>query len=79
MLHENGSRPEKLIYMANQIGKFCTSQGAETAPAAIAEHIKKFWDPRMRKTIIAYLEAGGEGLDPPVYAAIESLRKAQTA
>lgn len=66
---------EKLVHMANQIGKFFASQGAETAPAAIAEHLRKFWDPRMRAGILAHLEAGGAGLDPLVRQAIELLRE----
>ena len=33
--------------------------------AGIAEHLEKFWDPRMRKAICAYVDAGGAGLDPP--------------
>ena len=40
--------PDKLVYMANQIGKFFASQGPDQAAAGIAEHIEKFWDPRMR-------------------------------
>jgi formate dehydrogenase subunit delta len=68
-------RPDKLIYMANQIGRFWTSQGADKAPDAIAEHIKKFWDPRMRKAILSHLDAGGSGLDPLVRAAIERLAR----
>ena len=40
----------------------------------IASHIRKFWDPRMREAIFAYIDAGGEGLDPPVLQAIKSLR-----
>lgn len=66
---------EKLVYMANQIGKFFASQGAEKAPAAIAEHLRKFWDPRMRAGILAHLDAGGVGLDPLVRQAVERLRE----
>ena len=55
---------DKLVYMANQIGKFFASQGTEKAAAGTADHIKKFWDPRMRAPIFAHLEAGGAGLDP---------------
>ncbi len=65
--------PNKLIYMANQIGKFFASQGGDQAAAGIAEHIRKFWDPRMRATIIAHFETGGAGLDPPVREAIGKL------
>jgi formate dehydrogenase subunit delta len=63
--------------MANQIGKFFASQDKTKAPAAIAEHLKKFWDPRMRDAILAHLAKGGEGLDPLVRRAVEQLAAAQ--
>jgi formate dehydrogenase subunit delta len=66
--------PDKLVYMANQIGTFFRSQGAGKAPEAIAEHIQKFWEPRMRSAIFAHLDAGGAGLDLLVREAIEKLR-----
>jgi formate dehydrogenase subunit delta len=66
--------PDRLIYMANQIGAFFKSQGHDRAVPGIAEHIKKFWDPRMRSAILAHLDGGGEGLDPEVRAAIETLK-----
>ena len=56
--------PDRLIYMANQIGKFFQSQGHDKAVPGIAEHIRKFWEPRMRAAIFAHLDAGGAGLDP---------------
>lgn len=68
---------DKLIYMANQIGKFFISQGQEQAVAGTADHIQKFWDPRMRKAIFAHLEAGGGGLDPVVREALERLAAAR--
>ena len=68
---------DRLIYMANQIGKFFQSQGHDQAVAGVAEHIRKFWDPRMRRGIFAHLDAGGAGLDPPVRKAIETLKAAQ--
>jgi formate dehydrogenase subunit delta len=40
----------------------------------IAEHIRKFWDPRMRTKILAHLDAGGAGLDPDVREALATLR-----
>jgi formate dehydrogenase subunit delta len=60
--------------MANQIGKFFEVQRADEVVPGIANHIKKFWDPRMRKAIFAYLDEGGDGLDPPVREAIERLK-----
>ena len=67
---------EKLVYMANQIGKFFASQGPDLAVAGTAEHIRKFWDPRMRAAIFAHLDSGGAGLDPAVRQAIERLKTA---
>ena len=61
-------------YMANQIGKFFASQGPDKAVAGVAEHLAKFWDPRMRAAIMAHLDAGGVGLDPPVREAVDRLR-----
>jgi len=49
---------------------------AQVDPGPIAEHIRKFWDPRMRKAILAHLDAGGSGLDPSVRDALETLKKA---
>jgi formate dehydrogenase subunit delta len=65
----------KLVYMANQIGKFFVTQGEEQAVPSIADHLQKFWDPRMRAQILKHLEAGGAGLDPPVRRAVEQLRQ----
>jgi formate dehydrogenase subunit delta len=64
----------KLVYMANQIGKFFVGEDKNTAAANIADHLKKFWDPRMRTEIIAHLAAGGEGLDPAVREAVATLK-----
>ena len=61
--------------MANQIGKFFASQGPDRAVAGTAEHIKKFWDPRMRAAILAHLEEGGAGLDPAVREAWQFRRQ----
>jgi formate dehydrogenase subunit delta len=69
--------PDRLIYMANQIGTFFGSQGHDKAVPGIAEHIRKFWDPRMRKGILAHLDAGGAGLDPNVREAISALKSAE--
>jgi formate dehydrogenase subunit delta len=69
--------PDRLIYMANQIGTFFRSQGHDKAVPGIAEHIRKFWDPRMRKGILAHLDAGGAGLDPNVREAIAALKSAE--
>jgi formate dehydrogenase subunit delta len=70
--------PDKLVHMANQIGKFFTSQGPDKAEAGIAQLIARFWDPRMRAAIFAHLDAGGAGLDPNVHEALTSLKAASS-
>ena len=67
-------KPDNLVYMANQIGKFFQYQKEDEVVPGIADHIKKFWDPRMRKAIFAYVDQGGEGLDPKVREAILRLQ-----
>jgi formate dehydrogenase subunit delta len=68
---------DKLVMMANQIGKFFVPQPGGHAVEAIANHIEKFWDPRMRAQIVAHLAAGGKGLDEPVRLAVGRLREAR--
>ena len=68
------SHDGRLVYMANQIGKFFQSQGHDNAVSGVADHIKKFWDPRMLAGIFAHLDAGGADLDPNVREAIALLK-----
>jgi formate dehydrogenase subunit delta len=65
--------PERLVYMANQIGRFFAHQPEAQAVASTADHLKKFWDPRMRKAILDYVDQGGDGLQPSVRQAVLSL------
>jgi formate dehydrogenase subunit delta len=62
-----------LVRMANRIGDFFESMPChEEALSGIADHIHRFWDPRMRRELLAHLDAAqGEGLSPIL---IESLR-----
>ena len=67
---------DKLVMMANQIGKFFVPQRLADPVDAIADHLRKFWDPRMRAAIIAHLEQGGTDLDDPVRQAVRRLKEA---
>lgn len=71
------STHDKLVYMANQIAKFFGSQPEDEAIAGAADHLRKFWDPRMRAKIIAHLDGGGAGLDPLASKAIARLKTLQ--
>jgi len=67
-----------LIAMANDIGNYFRAQGRDEAIAGIANHIKRYWTPRMRQKLNAYLAQGHGELDELPRAAIESLN-AQTS
>jgi formate dehydrogenase subunit delta len=61
---------ERLRYMADQIARNFAAQGEEAAIAATAEHIRLFWDPRMKAAIL-----GGDrsALSPIVAAALQQV------
>ena len=50
------------VRMANQISSFFKSYSEKEALEGIAEHINKFWEPRMRTLFFALIDKGGEGL-----------------
>lgn len=66
---------EKLVRMANQIGTFFKSKTHEEGVAGVAEHINKFWEPRMRRQFFEIVDAGGEGLLPIVLEAAPKVRR----
>ncbi len=74
MSPENAGPGSRLVRMANQIGAFFVAQPGDHAAEEIAEHLKRFWEPRMRAAIVAELDAGHERFTPAVRAAVERLR-----
>ena len=68
---------DRLVMMANQIGRFFTPQRDGDAVAGIADHLEKFWDPRMKASIVAHWRSGGAGLDGPVREAVGRLKEAK--
>ncbi|TAN53376.1 MAG: formate dehydrogenase [Methylococcaceae bacterium] len=63
---------EQLIDMVNQIGGFFDAEtNREEAMSDIADHLKKFWEPRMRRQIVAHVATqNGAGLSGIVRDAI---------
>jgi len=53
-----------LIKMANEISAFFAgAEDGEQAARAVASHLKRFWEPRMRAQMLAYYEQrAGAGL-----------------
>jgi formate dehydrogenase subunit delta len=69
---------DNLIRMANRIGDFFEPQPVRAdALTGIADHLRKFWDPRMRAELLAAIDAGrATELHPVVLAAVEAHRAA---
>ena len=68
------SSEQHLVKMANDIGNFFRGEPErEAAIAGIANHIRKFWTPRMRDKLIAQLGQAETGLDELPRAALLSL------
>ena len=66
--------PDKLAYMANQIGKFFAHQKHDVASPRSPIIWRSTWDPRMRSGILAHLD--DVQLDPLVREAMKSLQVA---
>ncbi|WP_315918151.1 formate dehydrogenase subunit delta [Mesorhizobium sp. SP-1A] len=69
------STSEKLVMMANQIATFFLSQPHDEAAAGVANHINKFWEPRMRRQFFEMIDAGGKGFKPLVIEAASRIRR----
>jgi formate dehydrogenase subunit delta len=68
-----------MIRMANQISDFFKSYSEQEAIAGIADHITKFWDPRMRKDFFMHMDAGGDGLSDLVKKSAELVKRPKVA
>jgi formate dehydrogenase subunit delta len=63
-----------LVKMANQIGDFFSSWPDQTeASKETANHLRKFWAPRMRHALLDHVDQhGGEGLNDFVLSSIHA-------
>ncbi len=61
---------ERLRYMADQIARNFAAQGEAEAAEATAEHIRLFWDPRMKAALLA---DDRSALSPVVARAVDLL------
>lgn len=65
---------QRLITMANDIARYFASEPEHAAGVAgVADHLRKFWNPRMCEQLINHVEHGGAGLDPLADAAVRRL------
>ncbi|RFU11500.1 formate dehydrogenase [Rhodobacteraceae bacterium W635] len=61
--------PEKMVTMANQIASFFKTQPGDDQDERVADHLRDFWEPRMRDQLREYVAEGGAGLDELVIKA----------
>ncbi|WP_052864180.1 formate dehydrogenase subunit delta [Streptomyces niger] len=59
--------------MANDIARAFRHLPREQAIEAVAGHIGRFWDPRMRSRLTRFVDEGAEGIAPEVVAAVRLL------
>ena len=62
------------IRMINNIASHFGYLRAEQAAAAVADHIRRFWDPRMRHRLILLAASDTRDLEPIALAAAALLR-----
>jgi len=68
---------DQLTKMVNDIAAFFESEsGREKAIDDVATHMRRFWDPRMRREIVAHFAKGGDGLSEVSLAAVAKLAAA---
>ena len=65
--------PAKLAYMANQIALFFNAQPGDRAAEATRDHLKSFWTPAMRHSIVEHAAAGASDLCPVAARAVALL------
>ena len=64
----------KLVRMANQIGEYFRTLPEAEATAGAADHLRRFWTPKMRGEIVAFVDQGGEGLNALAGRAVAELK-----
>ena len=64
-----------MIRMANQIAEFFKGYPHDDAVKETADHINRFWEPRMRVAFLDYVSSGGDGLDQLVKDSAVLVRK----
>jgi formate dehydrogenase subunit delta len=65
---------QHLVSMANDIAANLSFR--DNADAQIADHIKRFWAPRMRKLLLEYVVNDDRGLSVELLSALKILRQA---
>jgi formate dehydrogenase subunit delta len=68
--------PQKLVKMVNEITAFFEAEpDRAVAMESVIGHLKRFWDPRMRRELVRFVdEQRGEGLKEMALLAVKTHR-----
>jgi formate dehydrogenase subunit delta len=65
---------DRLVAMANDIAAFFAAESDRAAgAAAVSNHLRRYWEPRMRREIVAHYQSGGMGLTELAAAGVAHL------
>jgi formate dehydrogenase subunit delta len=69
---------DRLLTMAKQIGAFFAPYPPARAAEGVRNHLRSYWDPRMREALLEYIESGSAAdLPPHVVAGARMLEEAE--
>ena len=74
-----GTKIDKLVRMANQIGDFYATMPEHEAAIGAATHLRRYWTPKMIRELAAFAETGGHGLNPTAMRALAAITSAAQA
>ncbi len=65
----------RILVMAEQIGAFFAPYPPLRAAEGVRNHLRTYWDPRMREALLAHIDTGVNGLATHVVAGAQLLRE----
>jgi len=69
--------PSRTVRRAEDIAEQFAHLPPDEAAVAVAQHIRTFWDPRMREQLISAVTLGQAGPDPILAAVVARLGRAE--
>jgi formate dehydrogenase subunit delta len=67
--------PQHLVDMVNEIAAFFAGEEPAKAAENVANHLRRYWDPRMRRQIVTHVTEGGAGLSDVAKAGVALIGK----
>ena len=67
--------PQHLVAMVNEIAAFFAGEDPAKAAENVANHLRRYWDPRMRRQILEHTSTGGEGLSAVARAGVQLIAR----